>query len=730
LPSIGPVSTATLTLRIDSNVYHRKSMRNGRVTRLLVLASVILTCLYRLTAQVMPVAYYDSFDSNTGGWLEGGTLGRSAGLVNGVYRVDQRSAMGDFMSYAGYFVDYGKDFDIEIRLRQLNGTARSAFGVFWGCRQGNGHNALLVSSSAGYKVYSLQNGSVTDIQPWTPLEGMPKFQEWFTITIRKRGLGMSVLLNDATLFAFQQPPIFGSKMGVIVGPQVTVEFDDLYIRQAQDSIKTIDEEVVIGKPESMGPKINSTGGDISPVITADGKRLYFGRYPHAENIGDPSTEDIWYTDLQPDGSWGPAVNQGPPLNNYSANYLISITPDRNSAIVGNTYYSNGAPKGSGISATYMTDLGWSIPKEIKIDKYYNQDVYSEMCLDPSGMILMMAVQRNDGFGQRDLYISRRKSNGMFSEPVNCGPLINSWGNEISPFIAADGVTVYFATDGRKGYGDMDIWVSRRLDDSWTNWSEPRNVGSVINSPAWDAYFTIPAKADYAFFSAASPTDGSSDLFRIRLAKGLKPLPVAMITGRVLHAKTKKPLAAVVTYESLTKGKEVGIARSEPVQGAYAIVLPVGDLYGFRAELEGFYPLSDQLDTRTISDYVEIHRDLFLVPIAKNQVVTLNNLFFDFRMSIIRPESFQELDRFAQFLKDRPRMIVELGGHTDNVGSVTANIELSRQRVSAVREYLISKGIEKSRMTIKAYGATKPVSKNTTEEGRRLNRRVEFTILSE
>ena len=157
---------------------------------------------------------------------------------------------------------------------------------------------------------------------------------------------------------------------------------------------------------------------------------------------------------------------------------------------------------------------------------------------------------------------------------------------------------------------------------------------------------------------------------------------------------------------------------------------MGDLYGFRAELDGFYPVSDQLDTRKLSEYSEINKDLFLAPIVKNQVVTLNNLFFEFRMATIRPESFAELDRFAQFLKDKPRIMVELGGHTDNVGSAAANKELSRLRVTSVKDYLVAKGIDEKRMAVMAYGATKPIYDNATEDGRRRNRRVEFTILTD
>jgi outer membrane protein OmpA-like peptidoglycan-associated protein len=704
-------------------------MTHHTVVRRIIGILLVLLAAKNVAAQPLSTAYHDTFDDNKGEWQVGGSLGRSASIVNGVYRVDQRAAFGTWFAKTNCFVDYAQDFEVEVKVRQLAGSNAAGFGIFWSGKGINAYNDLIVSGIGRYRVTSESNGAVNDMQPWTPFEGMPPLQTWFTMTIRKRGSGMSVLVNNTTLFAFDRPRIFGGEIGLLIGPQVVVEFADFIVRQNQGPIALAEDCIIDGKPESLGPNVNSTGGDISPVITADGKRLYFGRYPYLGNIGDPSTEDIWYTDLQPNGTWGPAQNIGAPLNNYASNFLVSISPDRNSAIVGNTYYSNGAPKGAGLSSTYMTENGWSIPKEIRIDRYYNDDQFSELCLDPSGMILVMTVQRDDTKGQKDIYFARRKPNGMFSEPVNCGPVLNTWGNEISPFVAADGVTLFFATDGRKGYGDMDIWMSRRLDDTWTKWSEPKNVGPLINTTQWDAYFTIPAKADYAYFSGASPADGSSDLYRARLPKGLKPLPVALITGRVLDAATKKPIATAVSYESLTKGVTAGIARSEPTKGSYSIVLPVGDLYGFRAELEGFYPVSDQLDTRSLAEYTEITRDLYLAPIAKNQTITLNNVFFDFRQSVLRPESHAELDRLAAFLIQRPTMVIELAGHTDNIGSAGANMDLSRQRVNAVKEYLVTRGVEAARMKTVAHGATKPLVKNNSDDARRRNRRVEFRIVA-
>lgn len=693
---------------------------------LILLLLLAVTCAQ---ADDLGVACRETFETANSAWKTGGSLGRSASIVSGVYRVDQRAAFGDFQSETQCFINYDKDFDIEVRLRQITGSASTGFGLMWSGKNSVNTNVFLVTTSGNYRIYSIQNGDLIDIQPWTPVTGIPAMQAWFTITLRKRGSGMSVLLNDQTLFGFDQPAIAGAKAGIVVGPQAVVEFDDFTVKQDTAAIPLADQFVAIGNRENLGPQVNCNGGDISPVITADGKRLYFGRYPFAGNIGDPTTEDIWYTDQRPDGSWGPAVNVGPPLNNYSSNFLISITPDRNQVVVGNTYYSNGAPKGAGISTAVMTENGWSVPRDIRIDQYYNNSTYSELSLDPSGMVLLMTVEREDTRGQRDIYVSKRKRDGSFSAPVNCGKTINTWGNEVSPFIAADGVTVFFATDGRRGYGDFDIWMTRRLDDTWTSWSEPVNVGPSINTAGWDAYFTIPAKADYAYLSATNDANNSLDLYRVPLPQALKPMPVVLVSGRVLNAATKQPIATSVAYESLTKGKTVGLARSEPKNGQYSIVLPAGDLYGFRAEFEGFYPVSDQLDTRALNSYSEITRDLYLAPIQKNQTIILNNVFFDFRLSELRPESFAELNRLAEFLSGKPTVTIELAGHSDKVGTNAANMEISRSRVQAVKAYLESRGVASSRMKVVAYGATKPLESNDTEEGRRRNRRVEFKILT-
>jgi outer membrane protein OmpA-like peptidoglycan-associated protein len=203
----------------------------------------------------------------------------------------------------------------------------------------------------------------------------------------------------------------------------------------------------------------------------------------------------------------------------------------------------------------------------------------------------------------------------------------------------------------------------------------------------------------------------------------------MVYGTVYNQKTKTFLPdASVHYEYMNNGSEAGVARTNPGNGEYKIVLPQGNTYGFRAEAQGFVSVNDNLDATNLKEYTEIQRDLYLVPVEVGQVVRINNIFFDFAKSTLKPESFAELNRVVDFLNSNPTVSIELSGHTDNIGNTASNLKLSDDRAKSVVDYLTAKGISATRLTAKGYGETKPVALNDTEEGRAMNRRVEFTIL--
>lgn len=480
------------------------------------------------------------------------------------------------------------------------------------------------------------------------------------------------------------------------------------------------------RPENLGAAVNSKYDDVLPVIAPDGKTLYFCRSNSPDNVGG-MRQDIWISTLQADGTWSAAVNVGVPLNNRENNHVFSITPDGNLALV-NDVYSDAANPNRVLAIVRKTATGWAMPQPITIRNWYNRSFNREFSLGNDGTTLVMAVERNDAVGGRDLYVSFRENDSVWSEPRNLGPAVNTESDEVTPFLASDGTSLYFASDGRGGYGAFDIFVTKRLDSTWTHWSEPENLGPTINSRRWDLYYTIPARGDYAYFVSYINTLGAGDIFRVPLPEKVRPNPVVLVYGTVLNSKTKQPIEADVTYEDLTTGREIGRARSAPGTGSYKIILPAGTNYGFRASAAGVVSVNANIDLTSLQAYAEINRDLLLVPIEQGQAVPLNNIFFDYAQSTLRPESFPELDRVVAMMKASTTMRIEVGGHTDNRGNEAINKRLSQDRAQAVMSYLVDRGITASRLTAAGYGKARPTATNDTEEGRQRNRRVELTIL--
>jgi flagellar motor protein MotB len=393
----------------------------------------------------------------------------------------------------------------------------------------------------------------------------------------------------------------------------------------------------------------------------------------------------------------------------------------------NKYLPDGSSE-NGISISVRTESGWSFPSPIEVEDFYNEHRTGEYALGSDGKTILMAVQRQDAIGEKDIYVSFKKEDGSWAAPMNLGPEINTGDSEIAPFLAADGRTVYFSTGGYPGYGGQDMFVSRRLDDSWKKWSKPLNLGPKLNTTGFDAYYSLPASGDYAYFTSTQSKVGNSDIFRVKLPKSAKPEPVVLIRGRVLNAKTNDPLGATITYESLTSGKQLGTARSHPTTGEYSIVLPSRDVYGFLAEHKGFLSLNENIDLVKINEYKEMRVDLKLTPLEVGAAVRLNNIFFDTNKYNLKPEDELELKRVVKMLQAYPNMQIEISGHTDNIGADQSNLTLSSNRAKAVTDYLVAKGVAKNRLQAIGLGKTKPVSDNKTEEGRANNRRIEMKIL--
>ena len=537
-------------------------------------------------------------------------------------------------------------------------------------------------------------------------------------------------------------------------------------------------------PENLGSAVNSEFSELNPVISPDGRTLYFGRKNHPANrYGVKGSEtisgsqDIWFSEKVGD-TWSTARRLSEVLNRDQYNTILSISPDGQTILLKGAYV-NGTYETRGFSISNKTTAGWTVPVKVDIPGYEQmskgKNEYGYLTMDGKAILLAFARKKNSE--DDDLYVSFFED-GRWTRPLELGDEINTKYSETTPFLSADGKTLYFSSDRPGGQGSQDIYLTRRLDDTWQHWRKPQNLGSPINTDEYDAYYSISAKGDYAYFMSGKGSLGKKDIFRLAIESaetdesspksggteaggntssgkiGNAPAdaamadsrfgpsstrsvtsqesdPVVLLSGTVLNQQTGKvPEDASVTYEDLSNGKVLGQAKPDPTTGKYKLVLPYGKNYGITAKAKGLIPTSTNLDLTTVRGrYLELDdRDLSMVPLVKGNTATINNLFFDLGKATLKPESEPELKRILQVMKENTALVIEISGHTDNTGSDEINNKLSLERANAVKENLLKGGIDQARIKTKGYGKSKPKADNATEEGRQINRRVEIEIL--
>jgi OOP family OmpA-OmpF porin len=517
--------------------------------------------------------------------------------------------------------------------------------------------------------------------------------------------------------------------------------------------------IIAQKAEPLGTAVNSEYNELHPLISADGKTLYFVRAGHPSNTkGKDHSNDIWYTEKGKDGKWVSAKRMPRQLNRDRYNDLFYISPDGNTAIIRGEY-EKGVINMDKVGLSIIRKKGsvWQNPEALKIpglSKRVKGPILTAT-MSNNGKVIILSFSEKKGGGDDDLYVTIMDRQGNWSELKSLGKDINTGDVECSPYLSADNSTLYFASNRKGGEGGYDIWMSRRRGKGWFSWTKPVNLGPHINSKDDEMYYTMESSGEFAYFASKNNSMGKYDLFRIRvedltqestpnegvlqattLAEERKeeeqpivPTKVAIISGKVTDLTTGKPIEARIIYEDMEDGEELGVATSDPITGEYKIVLPYGKRYSIRPESDNLLGVSKSIDLTIPGQYKEITgQDLETAPIKAGTAITLNNVFFEFAKANLEKESFLELDRLIALLIKNPNMAIEVQGHTDNVGSDAANMRLSQQRADAVKSYFVEKGIATDRITSTGFGESRPVASNETTEGQAKNRRVEFVIL--
>jgi outer membrane protein OmpA-like peptidoglycan-associated protein len=668
----------------------------------------------------LPVIVHETFNANQYGWHESTTQQHKVFLKDGKYHMETPPT--GWMSTVTPYVNTKMDFSIQATFTMLEGDDNNGIGLVWGHNGKDHMNSFTFTSGYYYIWCSDQQMGIPD--DWRPTELVnPIGQENILKLEQRKGL-LYYFLNGKLLTTTRSLPWQGKHIGFVAFTKAKMLIDDFIIAQ-NIHINLPPKIESIGVKENLGPNINSRYDEVSPKISADGKTLYFGRKNSPENVGGrEDKEDIWESKTTDGVTWSPGVNLGAPVNTPITNNLIAVSTDNNTLL----FHIN-----DGFAFMHRTHNGWSSLEDQGI-RFDNETDFLEGCLSSDGKaIVFVAKLKVNAYykpneHERDIYVCLKQANGTWSPPKHTGRTLNSAGDEYSPFLSADGRTLYFATNGRPGYGEVDIFMSKRLSDDWKQWSEPVNLGLGINTVGFDAYYTLPASGEYGYMVSNINTLGLVDIIRFKLPEAVKPEPVVLITGRVLNSKTQQPLPAMIRFDDLTTGREVGEARVNPRTGEYKIALPAGKNYGYHAAASGYLSVNENLELKDLQEYSEMKKDLLLVPIAIGESIQLKNVFFVQSKAELKSESYPELDRLVKILKDNPTIEIELRGHTDSRGSAAANLDLSEKRVAAVRQYLIAKGVPMKRITGKGFGGSMPIAPSTTEENRQLNRRVEFKIV--
>lgn len=492
---------------------------------------------------------------------------------------------------------------------------------------------------------------------------------------------------------------------------------------------------------NLGPAINTFAGEFMPIPSADDRTIYF---TGMKRIGGVGGEDIFYSRKEQTG-WSRAENLSGQINTPTHEFATSVAADGSRIVLfssrtdgygrGDLYYSDRTVGGFAPLAQFPEPINspfWDC------DGFLTSDgkamIFASDRVGGVGPYQQKDVEyRGETWGNLDIWVSELTDTG-WGTPINLGAVINTPFAERSPFLHPDGKTLYFASSGHPGLGKLDVFVStRKREDSWTEWTTPVNLGKAINGVGSDWGYRVNTSGTHAYFAAEGlpGSQGGSDIYVQELPKALRPQQVATIRGIVTDTEGN-PLQVTIKWEDLSTGREVGRLNSDVETGAYFVTLPLGKNYGYYAEKEGYYPVAKSVDLRNTTEGVDIEVNIALTPIEtiaeEGTSVRLNNIFFDVDKSTLKPESRAELDRFARMIGNFPSGVIEISGHTDSTASHAYNKGLSQRRAQAVVDYLVEQGIPRERLVAQGYGEEKPVADNGLEEGRALNRRVEFRFL--
>jgi len=470
------------------------------------------------------------------------------------------------------------------------------------------------------------------------------------------------------------------------------------------------------KVTNVGDSVNTADAEYFPSITVQDSLFLFMRRSNFKR------EDF-FTSTLTKNKFSKASHLSDNLNIEEKKGSMSLTQDLNTLYYAADYNQKGYGRYDIYKVT-KTKKGWSEPKNL--GKNINSDYWdSAPSIAPDNQALYFCSNRTGGYGGIDIYVTYKNEKGFWEEAVNMGPTINTAGDEQAPFIHADNKTLYFSSNGWPGFGGSDLFVSRKkIDGAWSN---PINLGYPINTFENEGSIAVAGGGTDAYIASdRADSRGSLDIYKVILAVNTRPNKTFYVNGFIADALTKKPIAGEVVLINTNEETNTMQIKVDS-NGNFILGLPYLDSIGIRVNSKDHEFASTILSLENINNLSGSTLNFYLAPIIKTFTKNFNNIFFEINKAKLNKKSFVELDALTTYLQSAPTALILIEGHTDNRGDSVQNKLLSSKRANTIATYLISKGIDTTRIKTIGLGGSQPISDNTTEEGRIKNRRTSFTI---
>ena len=492
------------------------------------------------------------------------------------------------------------------------------------------------------------------------------------------------------------------------------------------------------KPINVGPGINTNGYEYFPALTADGNTFLFTRnVRQVEQEEAPRQEDFYVS--KKINQVCQTANQVTSVNTVGNVGAPSLSADGDIMFFASCMemtgdYGSSDRKGYGSCDIFYSQKingKWTRPRNagptINTKNWETQPSFSS---DGKTLYFIRGAVGRDGIKNPDIYSSTIGADGKFTEPMRLSDNINTPQGEESVFIHPDNQTLYFSSQGHPGMGGLDIFVSKKQADG--NWGQALNLGYPINTFNDENSLVVDANGKLAYFASEREGGfGGLDIYQFELPENLRPEKITYVKGLTFNAKTKSPVDASIELIDLETQQSVTNAYSNHL-GEFLVTLTSNHNYLVNVSKPGFLFYSDNFSLKNKeADYNKPYQlQIPLQPIDTGYTIELKNIFFDINKWELKAESKAEMEKIISFLKMNPTLNIEFGGHTDNTGDKGINKTLSTNRAKAVYDYVLQKGgITASRISYKGYADSKPKVPNDSPENKAINRRTELKIIS-